>query len=257
MRYLFLLLLLLPIDARAATVIGDLGTGLVSCWDLDAASGTRNDAMGANNLTDNNTVTAASFKINNGADFERATSESLSIADASQVGLDITGDIAFSVWLQLESTNGNTIASKFGASGNRSWRLLQEDGGYYFTVLNSSDVSADAAWTALGVTTGTPYHVVVSCDTDASTCTLWTNNTDRGDKTLTGVADIKNSTAAFILGAGNSPNDNFYDGLMDVAAVWNRTLSDADVAVLYNSGNAIECGTAVAPFDDTYFEVTE
>src|SRR5207247_6557818 len=105
-------------------------TGLVSYWKLDDVSDgsgpvTRLDSVGSNHLTDNNTVASAPGKIGNGADFESANNEFFSITDASQNGLDITGDLTISCWVKFESVVGiQAMTGKHDPTGNNRSYIL-------------------------------------------------------------------------------------------------------------------------------------
>src|SRR6056300_583443 len=92
---------------------------LVSFWKLDEASGTRVDAFGSNDLTDNNTVGQATsltgVPYTEGADFERGNTEYLSITDASQSGLSpLSSDFSVSVWVKFESLPGGSALAIIG-----------------------------------------------------------------------------------------------------------------------------------------------
>ena len=98
----------------------------VSYWKLDESSGNASDSEGSNTLTNSN-VTYQAGKINNGALWNSAT-DVLQIADGSQSGLDITGDISFSFWVKLTSQPGSGTFQmfiwKYLASGSqRAYQL--------------------------------------------------------------------------------------------------------------------------------------
>jgi len=103
---LLLILNLLCPQAHA----GDI-TNLISAWLLNESSGTRFDETSNNNdLTDNNTVGFnASCEFDGCGDFEDTNTEFLSITDASQTGLDITGDMTICGFANFESL-GSTAA---------------------------------------------------------------------------------------------------------------------------------------------------
>ena len=96
-------------------------------WKLNEESGTRYDeTTNDNDLTDNATVLYGTGKIGNAADFELATSEYLSITDAAQTGLDITGEITIACWIKPESININAIiAGKYTSDvyNERAYRI--------------------------------------------------------------------------------------------------------------------------------------
>ena len=91
---------------------GTLLNGLVSWWDLDEASGTRFDSHTANDvndLTDNNTVTQATGKVGNAAQFTAANLEHLSKSSASNLGAD-DRDFTWAQWIYLDSLAGQVFA---------------------------------------------------------------------------------------------------------------------------------------------------
>lgn len=222
-----------------------LKTNLVSWWTLDETSGTRNDSHGTNHLTDNNTVLYGTGKKGNAADFEFANSEYLSIADASQSGLDITGDMSISAWVKIESAPGNyKLVSKWGAS-NGSYMLAYYDNAgtkkirldLYDNGDGSNNVPVDWTYT---LTNGTWYHIVVVTDVGAtnSVSELFINGVSQGTGTHTGVNAIFSGTGAFNIGAYGGI-DGYADGMIDEVGIWNKLLTGAEVTELYNSGNGM------------------
>src|SRR3972149_4825629 len=92
---------LLTLGAGGGDAAGGIKTSLISFWELEEASGTRTDSHGANNLTDNNTVTQAVGKVGNAAQFTAANSEWLD--RANEAGLQPGVDFTFTFWLYLDS----------------------------------------------------------------------------------------------------------------------------------------------------------
>lgn len=92
--------------ATYTSVSADLSTNLVSYWELEESSGTREDSHGANDLTDNNTVLYGTGKQGNGADFEATNSEYLNVASSLGAYNDT---FTYSFWVNLESlpSSGN------------------------------------------------------------------------------------------------------------------------------------------------------
>lgn len=216
-----------------------------SRWKLDEASGNRADNVGSNTLTDNNTVASATGRFSDtAADFELSNSEYLSITDASQSGLDITGSLTFSAWLKFESlpaTNTNmTLASKWGStsaeesflleyvdnSGTKQFRYVFEDGSGNLTIGTKN----------FTITTGVAYHVAIKVVPSTQTATLYINGISQGtfSNSATAASAIRNGTGAFALGARANPT-NYYDGTMQDAVIWNVALTDAEATALYMS----------------------
>jgi hypothetical protein len=112
------------IEVNGSTEAASAATGavkfaswaLTAYWDLQEASGTRNDNYGANHLTDNNTVTQAVGPIgtDNAGNFVRVNNEYLSKASAAALQ---TGDIDFTVggWFYLTSDVNELLIGKTSA----------------------------------------------------------------------------------------------------------------------------------------------
>jgi len=103
----------------------DIPGGLVGYWKLDEVAGVRADSSGNNNnLTENPTVGSIAEDYwstgENSADFENDSTEYLSITDAAQTGLDISGAsgvFSFSAWVKFESMGATQyLAGKGGTN---------------------------------------------------------------------------------------------------------------------------------------------
>lgn len=236
-----------------------LRDNLVSWWELNETSGTRYDAHGSNDLTDNNTVLYAAGKQGNGADFEDANSEYLSISDASQTGLDITGDLSFSCWIKPETTpsGGAGMAMMYKwAGGSASYGLIYIDvAGTKKIRLNiyqdgSNNIPFD--WTVGSLSTTSFTHIVVRFDvlghpSGTGTAELFVNGTSVGTVTNGSASSIYSGTGAFSISSLSSGIQWYWDGVIDEAGIWSKKLSDTEVSDLYNSGNGLNyAGTAPA-----------
>lgn len=251
-----------PWDAPAgADGSSHLETNLISWWTLDEASGTREDAHGSNDLADNNTVAGAAGKINNGADFELSNSEYLSIADASQSGLDISGSFSFSMWLKLEqlpSTAGTQFGlfSKYLATGDlrayEAYILPSADGasaadGVEIVVSadgTTANIDAKGMAAALfaGGDVGNWVHIVLTYNLSTRTFRAYKNGIEQLTSTRASsgtIGSIFNNARPFELGRNNESAGTYFDGMMDEVAVYSRVLDYGDVLDLYNAGAGI------------------
>lgn len=186
-------------------------------------------------------------------DLERTSSQSVAIADGSQTGLDITGDLTIEAEILPETTPPNNgdeyvIASKSRTDGNQR--------GYRFYIENVSSVfklKLDISTDGTAVTTATVdyagpstpstqrQHVAVVYDASAGSAEFFINGVKTGT-TQTGLAtSIYNNTANFTLGADNhgavGAPANFFDGLLNDVRVWNVTRTEAQI--LANKGNEL------------------
>jgi hypothetical protein len=216
-----------------------LGNGLVSYWNLDEASGTRYDRWGTSNLTANGTggVGTGTGKINGSADFESTESDFLEIADNAALS---TGDIDFTIsaWVNLESEAVDMdIVSKYEGGGVQEYRLfyLQSSDVFRFTIQDAAGATVGAVNSSINPSTGTWYHITVYHDSVNNQVGMIINN---GTPTTGNTSASPTDTASsFRLGARNTTETSFFDGLIDEVGFWKRTLSSDEVTYLYSSGS--------------------
>lgn len=233
----------------AVPVRASAPTDFVSCWDLEEANTTRQDASANNNdLTDVNTVATSTGIVLDGADFERSNSEYLTIADASQTGLDITGDISFATWFKPESQppsgNAYMLASKW-VSGSGAYNFSYFNVGgtprLAMQLFDSTDPANNINYfIAQTLSDATWYHLVWVFDIDTDTVTVYVNGSSIGTVS-TAIGTINNSSGQFTLGQYQLDPGYYTDGVMDVAEIYNRELTSAEVTALYNSGAGVAC----------------
>lgn len=215
-------------------------TSLQVYWLLGEASGTRADSHGANNLSDNNTVTQAAGIQGNAAQFTAANSEYLSIADNAALSV---ADIDFSAaaWVYFDTVVGGDaqdIIGKYPSAGAASTReyLLFLNGGspnrLAWSVVGSSEGNISAS--SFGnVPTGQWLFVVAWHDATADTINIQVNNgtVDTGGHTL----GSNDSLTPFILGV-RSGGTQYMNGRIDEVAFWKRTLTSDERSYLWNGG---------------------
>jgi hypothetical protein len=212
-------------------------TNLVSYWKFDESSGNASDSNGSNTLTNTNTATFGAGKINNGTSLARVSSQYFTIADASQSGLDITGDMTIQAWVKPATLTAATyypILTKFAAS-NVSYLLR-----FYGDTLRMTTSSDGTAETgniiASSISTGSFIHIVMVYTASSGSVTAYINGS--AQTPVTGFStSIYNGTGALGVGAlGAGADTNFFDGMVDEVGIWNRALTAAEVTQLYNGG---------------------
>lgn len=245
-----------PVEAPA------LLTSLISYWKFDESSGNALDSDGYNTLTNNATATYSAGKINNGVALARASNQFMSIADASQTGLDLSTDFSFSAWVKVTTapTSGQQFAiygkDDNGTTGRSYWFWYANSGGtlrfeyglfptgYSYPGYVSYTLNQD-----LG--TATWKHIVVVCtlaNANATKFTLYVDGTSVGNGTLadgTGATSIQNGAADFKIGQGHTSGIQ-WDGMIDEVGIWSRTLSSTEVTSLYNGGAGLAYPLTVA-----------
>lgn len=210
---------------------GNITSGLVGYWKLGEASGSRADSSGnGNTLTDNNTVLANSLDYwktgENSADFESTNSEYLSISNASQVGLGITGSFTMAFWVKLESTAGTfDIMGKWGS--NLGYGIRKNAAGTIF------QLEVDAGSTNFSNSTlvvGKWYHIVIVFDSVNDLQLIYING--NLDNSVAQTGTVSASVADFRIGDGLSLGTAYYDGLLKDAAIWNVVLTPLQIKSL-------------------------
>lgn len=227
-----------------ATIKDDFSTNLISYWSLEEESGTRYDAHGSNDLTDNNTVLYGTGIQGNAADLEYSNAEYLSITNAAQSGLDLTGDFSFSCWVNGESypSDDMPIFSKRDSSENGySLRYQHGDNRLLFSINNIQKMITTT------LTAGNWYHIVVTYDASAGAGKVYVNGSLLSSPT--GYAtSINTNTTDFALGGYPSVAFvTYWDGLIDEVGIWSTVLSGTDVTTIYNSGSGIPYELASGP----------
>lgn len=223
---------------------------IVAHWNLNEESGTRADeTANGNDLTDNNTVGFGTGLLGNAADFEESNSEYLSIADGSQSGLDITGDISVSFWIKFESlTDGasQAVVSKYSDNQRSYFFQFRRDGSDYkwravFSQDGSAATSGLISVTDSTLSTGVWYHVVMTFDVSTSTLQVYRNGSSVGSSSGSAISAIMDDTGTFAIGC-NEPDDTptqFVDGLVQHVTITSDLISSGEASTLYNSGTPL------------------
>jgi concanavalin A-like lectin/glucanase superfamily protein len=221
---------------RAAAAPSTLLNGLISYWKLDEASGVAIDSVGANTLTDNNTVTSAAGKVAGARQFTAAQSEWLSCADNAALS---TGDIDFSiaVWINLNAgVTTRVVASKgnLGAYTTAEFSV-EHSGGATITFYVGNGAASANVGKALAVS---GWHFVVAWhDSVANTINIQVDNGTLASTSYSGGS--YDSAFDFNIGKWANYAGGYFDGLIDELAIWKRLLTAAERTSLYNAGAGI------------------
>lgn len=217
---------------------------LVAYWRLDETSGDALDATGNNHtLTDVNTVTTASGKINTARQFTLASSESfLMAADHAAFDVGATQNFTVTCWVYLDSLDPSSSpriamhrASRFP---DRGWWLGYFAGNeFQFTVTNSTNSVAASNFPAGGtIATGTWYFLAGRCyAADSPKHIKLDVNAVTVEEKFSADAWAEEATAKLRMGRQDSAAW-FMDGRIDEAAYFDCVLSDAEITALYNGG---------------------
>lgn len=143
------------------------------------------------------------------------------------------------VWVNYNHVSGEqTLLEKFSGSGGPGWTL-----------------------TTLGSTIRFYYHGALQLDGGTVAAGAWNHILFRrdggtGDMFVNGVlvgpvglADGTSSSNPLLFGKRNDGSGQVFplNGVMDEVAIWNRALTNQEVADLYNGGNGLAMGASVIP----------
>lgn len=223
-----------------------LTDGLIAYWKLDESSGNAVDATGNGyTLTNNNSVSYAPAKINNGADYGVSnTNKFLSINST----LGFTPGVVnrtISGWFKAKSqpsTNSlfnlifQQLLTNQGGSGTRYFLRVyyRDDGGtkQLFCFLNNTTYNVT-------LTTDVWYYITVTTDI-SNNLQIFLNGTlvassNGTDSSAHGSSEIN----VFSLGVSRYTNSNLNEiasFAFDEVGIWNRVLSGSEITQLDNGG---------------------
>lgn len=163
-------------------------------------------------------------------DFELDSSQSIQISDSSDLSDFTEQTIAAWIWVESALPSGNTrgIVSHFNANIGFAFALYNNAGTLQMQYgVGNGTMEWEAVNWAFG--TGTWYHVAVVYDDAANTVKFYVNGVQQGT-TQANTQSIGNSTAVVVIGIRS---DGYpWDGLLEDVRVFNRVLSDTELAVL-------------------------
>ena len=155
----------------------------------------------------------------------------------SPSSLDITGDMTLSIWVNTDqNTQYTALFSKRNGSGRQFYFYLRNDSGNKNVSLQTQPPGGSISQMNTSgnpITLNTWHHVaavIKSGVTNGTTIYVDGNAVGTGTMML-----ASNSTADFTIGS-NQGTDNFFDGKLDEAAIFNTALSASDITSIYNSG---------------------
>jgi len=214
---------------------------LISFWELEEASGTRNDSHGTNHLTDNATVTSGTGKVGTGAVFAVATQEYLSRADNASLS---TGDIDFTVFGWFKPTaaaltagsTGSALVTKLTSGGVGEWhlRLDANNGTIRFAIWSSSVNRGEVSRTAAAAA-DTWIFIVAQHDSVNNLVGISIN----GDAitTIATTGAPADTATGFTIGGWENPGVRNFDGTIDQVGFSKRLFTADEITWLFNSGN--------------------
>jgi hypothetical protein len=171
-------------------------------------------------------------------DFESSSSQYAYIADASQTGLDITGDISIEAWVKIESFADNgVVAAKGNDSLNNGYRLVAlSNGSFHLRVYESENGTNSYGATQAGVlSAGTWHHIAATFNSSNGKILLYLDGIldDNMATNTSNARSIYDNSDNFTIGA-NVSGGNKFDGLIDELRVWSDVRTPTEIADNYD-----------------------
>ncbi len=211
-------------------------TYIQGLFHLDEASGNALDAsVNANTLTETGgTIGTIAGQIGTARDFVPADTESFQITDASQTGLDITGEISVTGWVYGDNFGATrTIACKWNTAGNlECWRfhIAASKVSAEITPDGSTQVVTTSADT---ISTGGYNHVAFTLNQSTDLVQIYIAGLANGSA-VSYTTDIADKNTPFEIGALNNNGTNYWDGRLDEVIVWNKCLTASEMLAVKN-----------------------
>jgi hypothetical protein len=166
---------------------------------------------------------------------------------SNSTDLDFAGagaEYTISLWINLNTNGSQVLVEKVNASLSNGWTLYRDAiDGISFQFAAAAGMSTPGS--IFG--TGAFHHVVVR--SNGTTVKIFI---DGSEEASTSTPNILTSSEPLLIGHRISSNAPL-DGIMDELAIWDRGLSDAEIAQLYNSGAGFQIplgsGTKVKQLD--------
>ncbi|MBC7899904.1 MAG: carboxypeptidase regulatory-like domain-containing protein, partial [Saprospiraceae bacterium] len=205
-----------------------------------------NDSLGTNNGTFSDGVTFAPGKVGQSFDFSNLN------------GVNITNNAAFNqqnftveTWVTAQpySCDGCSqfIVAKSGTSGTFGFELATNregmgivSGALRFT-LNGGAVGADM-FDDVRITDGNFHHVAASYD--GTTMKIYLDGVLTAQQPMATTINFEEASRLVIGSRQHLGSVNPYNGLIDELGFYNRTLSDAEIASIFNAGSSGKCPTS-------------
>lgn len=214
---------------------------LVSYWQLNESSGAVIDEKGLNNGSNVGATAGVTGKINNAYDFENSSSQYVSLYNNQS--LNITNNVTVNTWIKLESLP-NTGAY-FGVLGKQadgaaraSYALDVVDNGTvrFISYRVGGDTNAVVGYSSTVLSVGTWYMLTGIANSTGNF--LFIN----GNLEVSALNTNNILYGAFNFTLGRRFTDNYFDGVIDEVGLWNSSLSQSDINILYNFGDGLPYG---------------
>lgn len=196
--------------------------------DSSAYSGHLN-VTGATLTTDRDSNTDAAYAFDGAGD---------SLTDSTSTDLQLSGDMSFSSWINLNSIGSGTIVDMSNTGDTQNANILYKirmstTGDITYTHEYNAGANQDYSYNT-NLVSGQWYHVVFTRDSSANTVELYIDGALFDTYTYT--EDPNGGTTGFFSIGSNSSNNDL-NGKIDDVKMYNRVLTASEISQLYGDGS--------------------
>jgi len=225
--------------------------GLVSVW---AGEGNASDSVGVNNGVPVGGVGFASGEVAQGFSFN-GTSAYISIPGSSSLNVGAGDGMTIEGWIKpADLTRGQAVIewnNGAGAIGAQLWISIPQYGGIGSIFANLTDTSGSDHFVASAenvLNTTNFQHVALTFLKTNGTAKLFLNGTRIALQNL-GPFTPQTSYAVTLGNRLSGPGTgSFYSGLLDELSLYNRALTEPEVAAIFNAGQGGKCVATNPPY---------
>ncbi len=222
-----------------------LTTGLVGYWPTDESSGaTTADASGNGNTgTLTNTpsrLSGASCEYTGCLGFASASSQYVSVPNAAELSPEAgsSGAMTISAWVYLTTqAASNYIVSKTSGS-TYEYALGVSSGGVPTLNVWTGGTTSVCTATGAAIGTGVWAHIVGTFSKSTAQCLVYVNGAQGIAAAVSGTVALPAIPPNVLIGSRqDGAGNNYFNGRVDDARIYNRALLSSEVSTLYSSTN--------------------
>jgi hypothetical protein len=221
-----------------------LQDGLVSYWPMD---GNFSDARGINpgTFVGGGTPAFSTGKFGQGIDLN-GVDQFVNVGNSSSLDMSLAGPaqnghVSISAWFRVDAFDITWQALLAKGEGS-NYRIARRDAGSVISYAGGSGDIPTMDLVGPSVNDGTLHHVVAISENAVST-RLWVDGTLVETGAAPTLGNMGNSD--LFIGENVQARGRYWDGLIDDVAIWNRVLTDAEVASLWAGGAGASVGSLI------------
>ena len=205
----------------------------------------------SNTLTNTGSVSFSSGKIGNAAVFDGGNSQNLT---TPVNGGGYTNGTSVSFWMRKTGNKGTCGLIQAVTGDRQGWTIINENNSGWFLLAGNGSWNLQTS-PFLSSSDNNWHHIVITDDNADMKIYLDGSIATSNSTVSYTVAPVKLGTFEHFF--GNNPQS--FDGQIDAVGIWNRALSDSEIAALYNSENGLELPAPTGPtikngwITDTYW----